>query len=557
MFTLIKTFFHITYNWSYIKFMIIMALNIFVFVFEFLSIVSVIPLISIIFENSINTSDNLVYFFKFYNFFFSELNIRNLVIFTIFLSISKFFIHTLSTYLQDKFILMSTKKIQSNILSNLIKSKYAYLIKLKTSSISNYIFPEISRVRISCISLNKILYNIKSVLIFFIGSLFINIYFSMISLAIGIFYFFLLSPINFFYAKQGKIQRNTRNSILYKIQIFFNNFKNFKIINKNFIFIDQISNTIEKLYKSELRTALFKSIIKNLSEPLLIIIVLVLINHFSSSISSIKISEIGALFLIFSRIFSRFSVLVQSMNNIFQGKSSLEAIRKQEIDSFENREKFFGKDVLKINEIEFANCSFSYAKKNIFSNLNFKLSKGQICSIYGASGAGKTTLADLLVGFNKITDGKILINGENLNEYNLISLREKIGYVTQDSYLLNGSIRYNILLNENKKQDEEICHVLSLLELNNLFIDNKIDLEKNIYDKALNISGGQKQRLLIARELLKKPDILIFDETLSQLHKEIRIKIFRIIKSLRSGIMIINLTHNDEFKSMSDKVLII
>ena len=555
MHQLIKQIFEITYNWSFLKFSIIMFLNFFVFLFEFISLISIIPLIALIFENSGNNISGLNFFFKIFNVFFDELDINNLIIFVILLTILKFFFHTLSIYLQEKFTLQSIQRIQKNILHNIIKSNYGYLIKLKTSNISNYLFPEISRIRISCISLNSFLYNLLSILIFFVGSTFINIYFSIISVILGLIYFILFSPINFFYSKQGNIQRDTRNDILGRIQIVFNNFKNFKVLNKNSVFIDEISKTIEKLFRTEIKTSLVKAIVKNLYEPVLIVLCLIMIYFFFNSLTIFKFSELGALFIIFSRIFSRFATCVQSVNKFYHGKSSLAAIQEKQMSSKQNKEIYIGDEVKNIEKIEFKNCTFSYGIKNVFSNLNFTIKKNSICSIYGSSGSGKTTIADLLVGFINTTNGNIFINNKKLEDYNLFSLREKIGYVNQDSYLFDGSIRYNLILNNKIDRDKEILKILEKLQLKDLFNDEEIQLEKNIYDKALNISGGQKQRILIAREILKNPDVIIFDESLSQLHKELRLKIFGVIKSLKPNIIIINLTHNDEFKALSDQVL--
>ncbi len=555
MYFLFKNFFRITYNRSLIKFIIIMVLNFFVFFFEFVSLISVIPLISLIFENSENLNEGLNYFLRFFHIFFNDLTIKNLVVFVIALSISKFFVHFFSIYLQEKFTLKSCQSIQKNILNNIIRSNYGYLIKLKTTRISNYIFPEINRVRVSCIALNSFLYNFMSIIVLFIGSTFINIYFSLISVVLGVFYFSLLSPINFFFSKQGKIQRNTRNAILQKIQIMFNNFKNFKIINKNSLFINEISYSVENLFKSEIRLSIVKAIVRNLYEPVLIILALLLIYYFYTSLTFFQFSELGALFLIFSRIFSRFGTMVQAANKFYLGKSSLIAINEQERSSFENKEISSGQNILKIDDIEFKNCYFSYGDKNVFSNLNFKIKKGTICSIYGKSGSGKTTIADLLVGLINIKDGEILLNSQNMKNFNILSLRQKIGYVTQDSYLFNGSLRYNISLSNDNDKDKDISSILEMLELKSLFLDEKINLDKNIYDKALNISGGQKQRILIAREMHKKPDVIIFDETLSQLHKDIRLRVFDIVKKLNPQITILNLTHNDEFKKISEQVL--
>jgi len=394
-----------------------------------------------------------------------------------------------------------------------------------------------------------------SIVLLFIGSSFINIYFSFLSITLGSIYFLILSPFNIFFARQGKIQKNTRNSILQQIQLLFNNFKNFKIINKNQFFMNEISNTVERLFKSEMTSSIAKAIIKNMYEPVLICLTMTMIFFYYEFLEGFKIAEMGALFLIFSRMFSRFATMVQSANQFFLGKSSLLSVTDQERQSKINKELSTGIKIDKIKNIEFINSSFSYGKKNVFKNLNFKIEAGSIVSIYGKSGSGKTTIADLIAGFMTLSNGQILIDDIDIKKINIFSLRKKIGYITQDSYLFNGSVRYNLLLKNNKDKDLEIIKILELLELKSLFLQDKIDLDKDIYDKALNISGGQKQRLLIAREILKEPDLLIFDESLSQLHKDIRMEIFKKIKRFKPDISIINLTHNDEFRPISDKVL--
>ena len=153
-------------------------------------------------------------------------------------------------------------------------------------------------------------------------------------------------------------------------------------------------------------------------------------------------------------------------------------------------------------------------------NLNFETKK--IISIYGRSGKGKTTLADMFInlyGSEKIT-GQIYLDNTNLFDLNPIYLRKQIGYVTQDTYLFNSSIRFNLTLSENKSSDDEINKLIEMFDLKSIFDGEIINLDKEIIDGGANISGGQKQRLLIIRELLKKPKLIIFDEGLSSLENK-------------------------------------
>ena len=188
-------------------------------------------------------------------------------------------------------------------------------------------------------------------------------------------------------------------------------------------------------------------------------------------------------------------------------------------------------------------------------NLNFETKK--IISIYGRSGKGKTTLADMFInlyGSEKIT-GQIYLDNTNLFDLNPIYLRKQIGYVTQDTYLFNSSIRFNLTLSESKSSDDEINKLIEMFDLKSIFDGEIINLDKEIIDGGANISGGQKQRLLIIRELLKKPKLIIFDEGLSSLENKNKFEVLKNLKKLYPNLTVLNFTHDTFFKKISDEVI--
>ena len=136
-----------------------------------------------------------------------------------------------------------------------------------------------------------------------------------------------------------------------------------------------------------------------------------------------------------------------------------------------------------------------------------------------------------LYGSEKIT-GQIYLDNTNLFDLNPIYLRKQIGYVTQDTYLFNSSIRFNLTLSENKSSDDEINKLIEMFDLKSIFDGEIINLDKEIIDGGANISGGQKQRLLIIRELLKKPKLIIFDEGLSSLENKNKFEVLKNLKKL-------------------------
>lgn len=171
--------------------------------------------------------------------------------------------------------------------------------------------------------------------------------------------------------------------------------------------------------------------------------------------------------------------------------------------------------------VEFKNVSFRYphASEDELSNISFKINKGQTLAIIGATGSGKTTLISLIPRFYDATEGEVLVDGVNVKNYKFDTLYDKLGYVTQKAVLFAGSIRENVFFGESgaSETDEELSNAIALSQAEE-FVDKLPDgTEHMISQMGRNVSGGQKQRLSIARALSRKPEILVFDDSFSAL----------------------------------------
>lgn len=171
--------------------------------------------------------------------------------------------------------------------------------------------------------------------------------------------------------------------------------------------------------------------------------------------------------------------------------------------------------------VEFKNVSFRYphASEDELSNISFKINKGQTLAIIGATGSGKTTLISLIPRFYDATEGEVLVDGVNVKDYKFDTLYDKLGYVTQKAVLFAGSIRENVFFGESAapETDEELKNAIELSQAEE-FVDKLPDgTEHMISQMGRNVSGGQKQRLSIARALSRKPEILVFDDSFSAL----------------------------------------
>lgn len=207
------------------------------------------------------------------------------------------------------------------------------------------------------------------------------------------------------------------------------------------------------------------------------------------------------------------------------------------------------------NCIEFRNVNFAYNQKNILHNLSFIIKKGETIGIIGGTGAGKSSLVNLINRFYDAVSGEILINDQPIKEYDLHSLREDIGFVPQYASLISGTIRENIQLGNQQASDEELMNALKIAQGKELVEDKIARLDTIIEQGGKNLSGGQKQRLTIARALVKKPQILILDDSSSALDYGTDYKLRQELKKLdMTKIIISQRTSSIE---QADKIIVL
>lgn len=210
--------------------------------------------------------------------------------------------------------------------------------------------------------------------------------------------------------------------------------------------------------------------------------------------------------------------------------------------------------------IEFRNVGFSYpgsSGKPVLSGIDLKAEKGQMIAILGSTGCGKTSLVNLVPRFYDATDGDVLVDGVNVKDYDVDTLRQKIGVVLQKSELFSGTVAENIRWGCETATDEEVKTAAKIAQAEE-FIDGFNDgYNTMISEKGASLSGGQKQRMAIARAIIKKPEILIFDDSTSALDLSTEAKLHKALRENLSGVTVIMIAQRIASVMRADKIAVL
>ncbi len=209
--------------------------------------------------------------------------------------------------------------------------------------------------------------------------------------------------------------------------------------------------------------------------------------------------------------------------------------------------------------IEFKNVSFEYPDDHniVFKNLNLKVNSGEKIAFVGPSGGGKTTLCNLIPRFYDVTDGEITLDGRNIKNYTLKSLRNNIGIVQQDVYLFSGTVFENISYGKPDATLEEVIEAAKKAGADEFINELKDGYYTYVGERGVKLSGGQKQRISIARVFLKNPPIIILDEATSALDNESEFAVAKSLSKLSEGRTTITIAHRLSTIRKSDRILVL
>lgn len=536
---------------------------------EILSISSVLPLMGIIIDPEIFLKNEYLANFLQHSYLDKILKEKlnnNIVILLIFLIIiiftTKFMFQIFFEWYRANIIYNIDRRISSSLYNFYINLPFKFHVNTNTSKLHRNI--QVDAKSVSNIFRSLIIIFTESLIILGLVSILLYIdwlitFSTLLSLTLtGSIFLFLSGKFNISLGK--KVHKESEKRIKHLI----NGFEGIK----DFIIYDKISNFFELFDKSNKNYAnankYFSIIIalpKIIIEFLFILVILSVLLYFTLIDRSINqfLPVITLIVVSMIRIAPSCFRIITSNQQIKFNKVSIDNIFKDlkygiSIKNYPNLKK--SKNFINFNkEIKFKNVNFSYSKgKKILKNLNLNIKKGEFIGVYGSSGSGKSTFLNILAGLFKPNTGRVISDNNDIFQ-NIKSWRKNIGYVPQKVYLLDENIAKNVSL-EFKKQlnDKNFKEAIDIAGLKNVSNNLKLRQKDSLGEKGDKISGGQAQRVGIARAIYNKPEILIFDEATSSLDKNIERKIINSIYKLRGKKTVIIVSHKLELLKNCDKI---
>lgn len=280
-------------------------------------------------------------------------------------------------------------------------------------------------------------------------------------------------------------------------------------------------------------------------------------NQATGNTTGLQASSFIAFIAIFSQVLRPAKAMVVALANIQRGEASGQRILEVldthiEVDDKPNAEVLASFK----QSIELRDVCFSYEEKPVLKNISFQIPKGSTIALVGPSGVGKSTIADLIPRFYDVSSGSIMIDGKDIRDFTMESLRSQMSFVTQDVILFNDSIFNNIALGKPDATEEEVIRAAKIANAHEFIMHCEQGYQTTIGDRGLRLSGGQRQRLSIARAVFKNPSILILDEATSSLDTESEKLVQDALDNLMKGRTTLVIAHRLSTIRDADEILI-
>ncbi|MEK6446689.1 ABC transporter ATP-binding protein [Priestia aryabhattai] len=453
-----------------------------------------------------------------------------------------------------------SRDLRIEIYSLLLHSKWALFLRKRKSTLINLLTAELARVIGGINFFLQLLSNTIFMIIQLAIALWLSVKMTLFIVLFGLILGYLSRK---FVQKSRHLGRRTSQlgeDYMAGITDQLNGIKDIKSNKLEYSYIDWLRSLTSRMNAEQIEYLKLKSssqLVYKVSAAILVaVFIFISVKAFHAHGEQLLL-----IILIFSRLWPRFITIQSNFEQIAATLPACQAVKKL-IEDCSNEQEFQADSLSLITEpqIECKDVYFRYKKDSytyVLKNINLTIPHNQMTAIVGPSGAGKSTLIDLLMGLNSPERGEVLVNGHPLKNELLLSLRQSISYVPQDSFLFNTSVRENLLTVNAQASERELWEALEFAMADQFVKNLPQGLNTVIGDRGMKISGGERQRLVLARAILKKPALLILDEATSALDTNNENKIKESIDRLKGKVTIVVVAHRLSTIQSADQVLVL
>ena len=522
--------------------------NILYALFSTLSFISLIPMLDVLFKDAEKVIEKPTYkgiwditsYGKEYLYYYitkltEENGAQYALLLVVCIVISTFLLKNLFNYLALNYLTVVKngvlKDLRKNMFDKIIQLPISYYSEKRKGDVMARMLGDINEVKNSLFSILELVVKEPVTIIFTIG------FMIAISFKLTLFVFVFIPISGFVISKIGKSLKSKSSRAQqengYLISIVEESLGGLKVVksyNAEKSIISKFNDSINRLLKISISIERKNNLASPMSEFMGIVVIAILLWYGGNMVLVEKLASgepilEGSKFLAYMGLAYNILTPAKAISKAsYQVKSGLAAAERvfevlEVENTITNKPNAIAKETFK-EKISIENINFGYAEENVLKNFSLEIPKGKTVALVGQSGSGKSTIANLLTRFYDVQEGTVKIDGIDIKDMTLESLRDLMGLVTQDSILFNDTIKNNIRLGKEDATDEEIIAALKVANAYEFVKDLPNGIETNIGDAGGKLSGGQKQRLSIARAVLKNPPIMILDEATSALDTE-------------------------------------
>lgn len=551
--------------------------NIFYALFSTLAMLSLFPMMKVLFDNTEQRFEKPVwtgitegkeYVENSLNYFVTQQKSQgteDVLIYVVIIVITMFLLKNIFNYLAMYFITF----LRNGVLKDVRNAMYKKTIELPLSHYSEKrkgdtiarITSDVLEIQHSFLSILELIVREPLTIIFTIGAMLL------ISLELTIFVFIFIPVSGFVISLIGKSLKRKSDRVQreqgYFLSILEETLGGLKIIkgfNAENIFSDKFRASTDKFYHFSNKLLNRQNLASPASEFLGITVIAILL-WYGGRMVLIDESLNPELFIVYMglayQILTPAKAISKASYSVKKGNAAAERILEilETENNIQDKPDAVQKETFEEN-ISIENLSFRYENELVLKNFSLQVKKGQTIALVGQSGSGKSTIANLLTRFYDVSEGAIKIDGTDIRDLRLKSLRGLMGLVTQDSILFNDTIRGNLLLGKENATDEEIIEALKIANAWEFVETLPGQLDMNIGDSGNKLSGGQKQRLSIARAVLKNPPIMILDEATSALDTESERLVQKALERMMENRTSVVIAHRLSTIQNADKIVV-